>query len=158
MLSETLGGNSEAHIRRGGILHLIDTIQAVATGKKDNYALFSNLFTMNPVLQVAAELGMNSTFYNGKQIYDVRDPFGQTVVNVLDNLSTRIPMVSMVGNAQDDMQNFDPVKYALKNIDVSAKTRQQILRTVKQQERQQTASDNRARERLREELAEERAN
>jgi len=158
MLSETLGGNSEAHIRRGGILHLIDTIQAVATGKKDNYALFSNLFTLNPVLQVAAELGMNSTFYNGKQIYDVRDPFGQTVVNVLDNLSTRIPMVSMVGNAQDDMQNFDPVKYLFKNADISVKTRQQILRTLKQQERQQTAADNRARERLREELAEERAN
>ena len=158
MLSETLGGNSEAHIRRGGILHLLDTIQAVGSGKKDNYALFSNLFTLNPVLQVAAELGMNSTFYNGKQIYDVRDPFGQSVVNVLDNLSTRIPMVSMVGNAQDDMQNFDPVKYLFKNIDVSLKTRQQILRTLKQQERQQTAADNRARERLREELAEERAN
>ena len=158
MLSETLGGDSEAHIRRGGILHLLDTIQAVGSGKKDNYALFSNLFTLNPVLQVAAELGMNSTFYNGKQIYDVRDPFGQSVVNVLNNLSTRIPMVSMIGNAQDDMENFDPVKYAFRNIDVSLKTRQQILRTVKQQQRQQTAADNRARERLREELAEERAN
>ena len=155
MLTETLGDDSEAHIRRGGILHLIDTIQAVATGKKDNYALFSNLFTLNPVLQIAAELGMNSTFYNGRQIYDVRDPLGQTVVNVLDNLSTRIPMVSMVGNAQDDMQNFDPVKYLFKNADISIKTRQQILRTLKQQERQQTAADNRARERLREELAEE---
>ena len=158
MLTETLGDDSEAHIRRGGILHLIDTIQAVGTGKKDNYALFSNLFTLNPVLQVAAELGMNSTFYNGKQIYDVRDPFGQTVVNLLDNLSTRIPMVSMVGNAQDDMQNFDPVKYLFKNADISVKTRQQILRTLQQQERQQTAADNRAKERLREELAEERAN
>ena len=158
MLSETLGSNSEAHIRRGGILHLIDTIQAVATGKKDNYALFSNLFTLNPVLQVAAELGMNSTFYNGRNIYDVRDPLGQTVVNVLDNLSTRIPMVSMVGNAQDDMQNFDPVKYLFKNTDISIKTRQQILRTLKQQQRQQTAADNRARERLREEMAEERGN
>jgi len=155
MLTETLGNSSEAHIRRGGILHLIDTIQAVATGKKDNYALFSNLFTMNPVLQVAAELGMNQTFYNGRNIYDVRDPFGQTVVNLLDNLSTRIPMVSMVGNAQDDMQNFDPVKYLFKNLDISIKTRQQVLRLLKQQERQQTAADNRARERLREELAEE---
>lgn len=155
MLSETLGDDSEAHIRRGGILHLLDTIQAVATGKKDNYALFSNLFTMNPVLQVAAELGMNQTFYNGRNIYDVRDPFGQTVVNLLDNLSTRIPMVSMVGNAQDDMQNFDPVKYLFKNVDVSIKTRQQVLRTLKQQKREQTAADNRARERLREELAEE---
>ena len=157
MLTETLGDDSEAHIRRGGILHLIDTIQAVATGKKDNYALFSNLFTLNPVLQVAAELGMNSTFYNGRNIYDVRDPFGQTVVNVLDNLLTRIPMVSMVGNAQDDMQNFDPVKYLFKNTDISLKTRQQILRTLKQQQRQQTAADNRARERVREEMAEERA-
>ena len=155
MLTETLGDNSEAHIRRGGILHLIDTIQAVATGKKDNYALFSNLFTLNPVLQIAAELGMNQTFYNGRNIYDVRDPLGQTVVNLLDNLSTRIPMVSMVGNAQDDMQNFDPVKYLFKNIDVSLKTRQQILRTLKQQQRQQTAADNRARERLRKEMAEE---
>ena len=158
MLTETLGDDSEAHIRRGGILHLIDTIQAVATGKKDNYALFSNLFTMNPVLQVAAELGMNSTFYNGRNIYDVRDPLGQTVVNVLDNLSTRIPMVSMVGNAQDDMQNFDPVKYLFKNADISIKTRQQVLRTLKQQQRQQTAADNRAKDRLREELAEEVAN
>ena len=155
MLTETLGDDSEAHIRRGGILHLIDTIQAVATGKKDNYALFSNLFTLNPVLQVAAELGMNSTFYNGRNIYDVRDPLGQTVVNVLDNLLTRIPMVSMVGNAQDDMQNFDPVKYLFKNADISLKTRQQILRTLKQQQRQQTAADNRARERLRKEMAEE---
>ncbi len=157
MLTETLGDDSEAHIRRGGILHLIDTIQAVATGKKDNYALFSNLFTLNPVLQVAAELGMNQTFYNGRNIYDVRDPLGQTVVNVLDNLSTRIPMVSMVGNAQDDMQNFDPVKYLFKNADISLKTRQQILRTLKQQQRQQTAADNRAKERLREEMAEEMA-
>ena len=157
MLTETLGDDSEAHIRRGGILHLIDTIQAVATGKKDNYALFSNLFTLNPVLQIAAELGMNSTFYNGRQIYDVRDPLGQTVVNVLDNLSTRIPMVSMVGNAQDDMQNFDPVKYLFKNADISIKTRQQVLRTLKQQQRQQTAADNRARERVREEMAEEMA-
>ena len=157
MLTETLGDDSEAHIRRGGILHLIDTIQAVATGKKDNYALFSNLFTLNPVLQIAAELGMNSTFYNGRQIYDVRDPLGQTVVNVLDNLSTRIPMVSMVGNAQDDMQNFDPVKYLFKNTDITLKTRQQILRTQKQQQRKQTAADNRARERIREEIAEETA-
>ena len=155
MLSETLGSNSEAHIRRGGILHLVDTIQGVATGKKDNYALFSNLFTLNPVLQVAAELGMNTTFYNGRQIYDVRDPFGQTVVNLLNNMATRVPMISMVNNAQDDMEEFDPVKYLFRNVDVSIKTQQQVLRALKNQERQQTAADNRARERLREELREE---
>ena len=63
----------------------------------------------------------------------------------------------MVGNAQDDMQNFDPVKYLFKNTDITLKTRQQILRTVKQQQRQQTAADNRARERVREEMAEEMA-
>ena len=154
MLTETLGDSSEAHIRRGGILHLVDTIQGVATGKKDNYALFSNLFTLNPVLQVAAELGMNQTFYNGRNIYDVRDPFGQTVVNLLDNMATRVPMISMVNNAQDDMEEFDPVKYLFRNVDVSVKTQQQVLRALKNQERQQTAADNRARERLREELRE----
>ena len=97
---------------------------------------------------------MNTTFYNGRQIYDVRDPFGQTVVNLLNNLSTRIPMISMVNNAQDDMEEFDPVKYLFRNVDVSVKTQQQVLRALKNQERQQTAADNRARERLREELRE----
>jgi len=154
MLSESLGDSSEAHIRRGGILHFIDTLQGVATGKKDNYAIFSNLFTMNPILQVAAELGMNTTFYNGRQIYDVRDPLGQTAVNILNNMSTRIPMVSQVANAQDDMQEFDPVKFLFRNFDVSVKSRQQVLRALKNQERQDTAADNRARERLREELRE----
>ena len=155
MLTETLGDSSEAHIRRGGILHLIDTMQGVATGKKDNYALFSNLFTMNPVLQVAAELGMNTTFYNGRQIYDVRDPLGQTALNVLNNLATRVPMISQVSNAQDDMQKFDPVKFLFRLSDVSVKSQQQILKALKNQERQQTAADNRARERLREELRED---
>ena len=155
MLNETLKDNSEAHIRRGGILHLIDTMQGVATGKKDNYALFANLFTMNPVLQVAAELGMNTTFYNGRQIYDVRDPLGQTALNVLNNLATRVPMISQVSNAQDDMQKFDPVKFLFRLSDVSVKSQQQILKALKNQERQETAADNRARERLREELRED---
>tara|TARA_R110000787_G_scaffold40006_1_gene99749 strand:+ start:255 stop:4145 length:3891 start_codon:yes stop_codon:yes gene_type:complete len=152
MLTESLGDSSEAHIRRGGILHFVDTLQGVATGKKDNYAIFSNLFTMNPILQVAAELGMNTTFYNGRQIYDVRDPLGQTAINILNNMSTRIPMVSQVSNAQDDMQEFDPVKYLFRNFDVSIKSKRQILKALKNQERQQTAADNRARERIRQEL------
>ena len=107
---------------------------------------------MNPVLQVAAELGMNTTFYNGRQIYDVRDPLGQTAINILNNMSTRIPMVSQVSNAQDDMQEFDPVKYLFRNFDVSIKSKRQILKALKNQERQQTAADNRARERIRQEL------
>ena len=110
---------------------------------------------MNPVLQVAAELGMNTTFYNGKQIYDVRDPLGQTALNVLNNMATRVPMISQVSNAQDDMQKFDPVKFLFRLSDVSVKSQQQILKALKNQERQQTAADNRARERLREELRED---
>jgi|TARA_R110002110_G_scaffold92378_2_gene240880 hypothetical protein len=155
MLTETLGDDSEAHIRRGGILHFVDTLQGVVTGKKDNYALFSNLFTINPVLQVAAELGMNTTFYNGRQIYDVRDPLGQTAVNLLDNMLTRIPMVSNVINSQDDMQEFDAVKFLFRNVDIRLKTKKQILSALKNQERQDTAAENRARERLREELLED---
>ena len=142
LMTEAIGGSSEAHIRRGGILHLLDTMIAVSTGKKDNYALFSNLMTVNPTVNMALELALNTTFYNGRAIYDSADPIGQIGSDILSKLASGIPQFSQVTNAQDDQGRFDMEKILFRQFDWKIKSHKQIMREIQNISRERVAREN----------------
>ena len=132
----------EAHIRRGGILHLIDTIRGVTSGEKDNYALFSNLMTINPTVNMALELALNTTFYNGRAIYDTSDPIGQIGSDITSKLASGIPLFSQITNAQDDQGNFDAEKILYRQFDVKVKSHKQIVKQIENLRRERVTREN----------------
>tara|TARA_R110001606_G_scaffold47016_3_gene120048 strand:- start:3048 stop:7460 length:4413 start_codon:yes stop_codon:yes gene_type:complete len=142
LMTESLGGSSEAHIRRGGILHLIDTIRGVTSGEKDNYALFSNLMTINPTVNMALELALNTTFYNGRAIYDTSDPIGQIGSDITSKLASGIPLFSQITNAQDDQGNFDAEKILYRQFDVKVKSHKQIVKQIENLRRERVTREN----------------
>lgn len=94
--------NEHAHVRRAGILHVLDTANRVGSGTREPYALFQNLATVNPAFMLGTELLLNTTFWNGRQIYNMDDPFQYQVADILKKTGTAIPLASQIVHSQGD--------------------------------------------------------
>ena len=118
---QELFGNDDAHVRRAGILHVLDTANRVGAGTRDPYALFQNLATVNPALQLGTELLLNKTFYNGRQIYNIDDPFQYQVLDILKKTGNAIPLASQIVHSQGD-----PSKVLGRQFDVKIPSEKQV--------------------------------
>jgi hypothetical protein len=127
----------DGYMRRAGILHVLDTSFKVGEGSKDPYALFQNLATINPTLTLGAELLLNTTFYNGREIYNVNDPAQYIARDVLKKLGTSIPLASQIVNADGPNE-----RVLSRQIDFKIKTRDQ----ARSEERRKKRRESRQRE------------
>jgi len=122
-------GSDEAHVRRAGILHVLDTASRVGEGSREPYSLFQNLATVNPAVMLGTEIILNTTFYNGRSIYNVDDPFQYQVLDVLKKTGQTIPLASQIVHSQGD-----PSKVLGRQIDVKIPSEKQV-KTEKRLER-----------------------
>ncbi len=149
VFAEVVGTGHDAHIRRGGILHLMHTTKEVIKGNKNNYALFGNLVTINPALMTGAELFMNTTFYNGQDIYDLQEPVSVTMQKVLARLAKSAPMYSQFTTVTQE----GPINWrqlGLRQVDVTEKSPLRLRADRKQKEKKENTRRKDAGTRLRE--------
>ena len=134
--------NDETHMRRAGILHVLDTARAVGSGSKDPYALFANMATVNPTLMLGGELLLNTTAYNGRQIYNIDDPLQYQAADVLRKLGSAVPLASQIVNSQGVEGSL-----AARQIDVKLKSDKQKASEIKNKKRRETELLKRTQER-----------
>ena len=149
VFAEVVGTGHDAHIRRGGILHLIHTTKEVAKGNKNNFALFGNLVTINPAIMTGAELFMNTTFYNGQDIYDLQEPMSVTMQKILGRLAKSAPMYSQFTTVTQE----GPINWrqlGLRQVDVTEKSPLRLRADRKQKEKKENTRRKDAGTRLRE--------
>ena len=141
MFSEVFN-NDHAHMRRAGILHVLDTANRVGEGSRDPYALFQNLATVNPTLLLGAELLLNTTFYNGRQIYNMDDPFQYQVADVLRKVGTAVPLASQIVHSQGESS-----KVLGRQFDIKIPTDKQVKSEARQKRSRERALRKREAER-----------
>tara|TARA_R110000787_G_scaffold32754_2_gene86545 strand:+ start:1949 stop:6166 length:4218 start_codon:yes stop_codon:yes gene_type:complete len=141
LMQDAVGGNNQLHMRKGGILHLLQTFNEVFSGKKDNYALYANLHTLNPVLNTGVELAANVTLYNKQPIYDVNSSTGTIFGDISEKLLSTIPINSQL-SSMNSTGKFDWKKLGLNQIDVKTKTFKQVQAMKLNQQRQKTKRRN----------------
>lgn len=135
---QELFDSDEGHMRRAGILHVLDTATRVGEGSKNPYALFQNLATVNPTVMIGTELLLNTTFYNGRQIYNIDDPMQYKARDILKKLGTSVPLASQFVNADGAGD-----KVLGRQIDFKIKTDDQVRSERRREKRRLTAKQNR---------------
>lgn len=111
-------GSEDAKMRRAGPMHVIDTAMDVGAGKKDPYALLSNLITINPTVQSLVELMINYQFYNKQSIVNLDDPLPVMLSDYGDWIMNRVPQASAVNiSASTDY------KFLARQLDVKIKSK-----------------------------------
>ena len=86
-------GFEESKFRRGGVLHLFDTIRAISDDEKDQMALLNSFVTLNPVLQSALEAAMNFKLYNREDIAPPGD-YRTQIEDLKNYFIQRFPMIN----------------------------------------------------------------
>ena len=135
---QELFNSDEGHMRRAGILHVLDTATRVGEGSKNPYALFQNLATVNPTVMIGTELLLNTTFYNGRPIYNIDDPMQYKARDILKKLGTSVPLASQFVNADGAGD-----KVLGRQIDFKIKTDDQARSERRREKRRLTAKQRR---------------
>ena len=149
IFADVVGTGYDAHIRRGGILHLIDTASKVGSGDKNAYSLFSNLVTINPVFMTGAEVVLNTTFYNGQDIYDLKEPGHITMQKILARLAKSAPMYSQYSLVTQE-GDINTRQLALRQIDITEKSPARMKRDRKREKMEEGKRRRDANARIRE--------
>jgi hypothetical protein len=119
-------GFEESKFRRGGVLHLFDTIRAISDDEKDQMALVSSFVTLNPVLQSAIESLANFTIYNRKDIAPPGD-YRTQIEDLKNYFIQRFPMMQSAVQAQSDWGG-GLAQFLFKMFDIKTKTFEQMNR------------------------------
>lgn len=119
-------GFEEAKFRRGGVLHLFDTIRAMSNDEKDQMALISSFITLNPIMQTAIESLVNFTLYNRKDIAPPGD-YRTTIEDLKNYFIQRFPMMQSAVQAQSDWGG-GLAQFLFKLFDIKTKTFEQMNR------------------------------
>lgn len=119
-------GFEEVKFRRGGVLHLFDTIRAISNDEKDQMALLNSFITLNPVLQSALEAAMNFTLYNRKDIASPGD-YRTQIEDLKNYFIQRFPMMQNAVQAQSDWGG-GLAQFLFKLFDIKTKTFEQMGR------------------------------
>jgi len=119
-------GFEESKFRRGGVLHLFDTIRAISDDEKDQMALFNSFITLNPVLQSALEAAMNFKLYNREDIAPPGD-YRTQIEDLKNYFIQRFPMMQSAVQAQSDWGG-GLAQFLFKMFDIKTKTFEQMNR------------------------------
>lgn len=126
-------------MRQGGVLHFIETIEALFNGKKKPYSLFQQTVTINPAIMLGLELAINHTFWNGQEIYDLQEPMSYVLKDIGEKLKSSIPMISYAGNSVDAQGEFDIEKYLLRQLDMKKRSHVSLWKEVQALQRKRKA-------------------
>ena len=116
----------ESKFRRGGVLHLFDTIRAISNDEKDQMALLGSFFTLNPIFQAPLESLMNFTIYNRKDIAPPGD-YRTQIEDLKNYFIQRFPMMQSAVQAQSDWGG-GLAQFLFKMFDIKTKTFEQMNR------------------------------
>lgn len=136
IFAEVVGTGYEAKIRRGGVLHLVHTASSVASGDKTPYSLFGNLVTINPVFMTGAEVILNTTFYNGQEIYDLKEPGYVTMQKILGRVAKSAPMYSQYSLVTQE-GDLNKRQLLLRQIDITEKSPSKLRREKRREKMQE---------------------
>ena len=125
-LFQTLFDSDEVRFRRAGINHVIEVGGYVFSGDKGMDSLRQVLMTINPTLQLAFELMMNTNVYSGQNIVDYNDLLGDgNIEDFASDLLTKgkqtIPQWSNLMRAEDENEEASLRKWTTGQIDLKTK-------------------------------------
>ena len=124
-----------AEQRRAGPFHLLHAGLDVYSGKKDASALVWPVFTFNPVLLTLGQLGLNKKIFSGKSVYHPDDDFATIMGDVGAYTAGQIPQVPPIMSATTEEEGG--TKLLARQLDIKAKTSEQITREEKAKKRQE---------------------
>jgi hypothetical protein len=116
----------ESKFRRGGALHIFDTIKEVAKGSKDQMAIFNTFLTMNPVIQTGIEAVINTYLYSRKEIATPGD-YRTYIEDMKNYFIQRFPMMQSAVQAESEWGG-GPAQFFFKLFDIKTKTFEQMQR------------------------------
>ena len=122
-LFQVLFDSDEVRWRRAGINHVIEVGGHVFRGEKGMDSLRQVLMTINPALQLAFELMMNTNVYSGKNIVDYNDllgdgDIGQFGSDVTEKVKSSIPQISNLMRAEDENEEASLRKWSTGQLDL----------------------------------------
>lgn len=117
-------GFDEHKFRRGGALHIFDTIKEVAKGSKDQMALFSTFLTLNPIIQTGIEAVWNTYLYNKKDIASPGD-YRTQIEDLKNYFIQRFPMMQSAVQAESEWGG-GIAQFLFKLFDIKTKTFEQM--------------------------------
>ena len=125
----------EAEQRRAGPFHLLHAGMDVVSGKKDATALIWPVFTFNPVLLSLGQLFFNKKLFTGKEIYhpddDLSDIMGDIGAYSVGQVPQAPPLLSATA------EEGGATKLLARQLDIKAKTPEQIAREERAKKRQE---------------------
>jgi predicted transcriptional regulator len=124
-----------AEQRRAGPYHLLQAGLDFTTGKKDASALIWPVFTFNPVALTLGQLGLNKKIFTGKEIYHPDDDFMDKASDVAGYAAGQIPQASPLMSAA--AEEGGATKFLARQLDIKAKTPEQIAREERAKARQE---------------------
>lgn len=136
------GSIAEAKFRRPGFLHVFHTAAEVVEGKKDTYALASLLATINPVLQLLCEQLITYELYNMRKFTSLTDDPEQQLEDRFLHALRKVPQIAQGMQATSPDYGTGITGIILRNFfDIQARTREQLERVKREQERQEALSE-----------------
>jgi hypothetical protein len=134
MIAEAMFGEG-AEQRRAGPFHLLHAGMDVVTGKRDASALIWPVFTFNPVLLSLGQLAVNKKIFTGKEIYHPDDDLSDIMGDVGTYAAGQIPQVPPIMSATSEEEGA--TKLLARQLDIKAKTSEQIAREERAKKRQE---------------------
>ena len=124
-----------AEQRRAGPYHLLQAGLDFTTGKKDASALIWPVFTFNPVALTLGQLGLNKKIFTGKEIYHPDDDFMDKASDVAGYAVGQVPQAPPLMSATTE--EGGATKLLARQLDIKAKTPEQIAREERAKARQE---------------------
>ena len=131
----------EAEQRRAGPFHLIQGAMDMAAGKKDATALLWPVYTFNPMLLTIVQFFLNKKLFTGKDIYYPDDDIEDIASDIGSYAVHQIPQTAPVLSATADEEGS--TKFLAKQLDIKAKTEEDIAREKRSEERRKRAKKGR---------------
>ena len=155
-LFQVLFDSDELRWRRAGINHVIEVGGETFSGEKGMDSLRQVLMTINPTLQLAFELMMNTNVYSGQSIVDYNDllgdgDIGQFGSDLLDKAISSVPQASNLLRAQDENEEITLRKWTTGQFDLKTKYGKSLGTKTKDMSRQDLKNLDKAMEEGREE-------
>ena len=124
-----------AEQRRAGPFHLLHAGMDVVSGKRDASALIWPVFTFNPVLLSLGQLAVNKKIFTGKEIYHPDDSLADIMGDVAAYGVGQVPQAPPLMSATTE--EGGATKLLARQLDIKAKTPEQIAREERAKARQE---------------------
>jgi hypothetical protein len=140
-LFQVLFDSDEIKFRRAGINHVIEVGGQTFSGEKGMDSLRQVLLTINPALQLAFELMMNTNVYSGQSIVDYNDLLGDGNIedfgsDLLEKGKQTIPQWSNLMRAEDENEEATLRKWTTGQFDLKTKYGKSLGKKTRDMSRQ----------------------